>query len=104
MSEDFALPCKDISSMAEQILIRKASGYEYSEVTDEYCPDKDGALALIKRKVSSKYVPPDISALKALITLKGGGEFSHMSDEELEKEKRRLLEALAYEKEEKSHE
>ena len=50
---------------------------------------------MIKRKVVSKNVPPDVSAAKLLYELEGGVEnLKDLSDEELEKEKQRLIELL----------
>ena len=50
---------------------------------------------MIKRKVVSKNVPPDVSAAKLLYEIEGGGtNLKDLSDEELEKEKQRLLEIL----------
>ncbi len=48
----------------------------------------------MRRKVTGKYVPPDVSALKAYIELAGEDDILTMSDEELEKEKLRLLKEL----------
>ena len=50
---------------------------------------------MIKRKVVSKNVPPDVSAAKLLYELEGGAEnLKDLSDEELEREKQRLIELL----------
>ena len=81
----------------EEALIKKALGYDTEEVVEEYA-EGDGEIKLTKRKVTKKNVPPDITALKIL--LEGSGEVksvAEMSDEELEKERARLLELLAKE-------
>lgn len=53
---------------------------------------------MIKRKVVSKNVPPDVSAAKLLIAIKGTrDDYSLFSDEELENEKQRLLKILSEE-------
>ena len=50
---------------------------------------------MIKRKVVSKNVPPDVSAAKLLYEMEGGvGNLKDLTDEELEMEKQRLLELL----------
>ena len=50
---------------------------------------------MIKRKVVSKNVPPDVSAAKLLYEIEGGAtNLKDLTDEELEKEKQRLLEIL----------
>ncbi len=50
---------------------------------------------MIKRKVVSKSVPPDVSAVKLLIGLREADDnLKNLSDEELEAEKQRLLKIL----------
>ena len=49
---------------------RKALGYETSESVDEYGLI-DGQLALIKRRVTVKDVPPDVAAVKFLMEMYG---------------------------------
>lgn len=63
-------------------LEKRALGYTVSETTAEY----DGEGNEIKNRVTTKEVPPDLSAIKMLLDL--GGE------EELEAERRRLLAEL----------
>ncbi len=76
-------------------LIKKAIGFFAEDVTEEYNGDGE-EIKLIKKKVTKKYVPPDISAIKLLI---GDVEKSveSMTDEELEEERQRLCEALKIE-------
>ena len=72
-------------------LYKKAVGYTAVEKTLEYSPVGD----LVKKKVSSKHYPPDITALKAYLDLIGeGNDLESMTDEALEKEKERLLKEL----------
>ena len=72
-------------------LYKKAVGYTAVEKTLEYSPEGD----LVKKKVSSKHYPPDITALKAYLDLIGeGATLENMTDEALEKEKERLLKEL----------
>ena len=83
--------------MDEEILktlLKRAKGYKYSEVQEEYAVRDDGELALVKRKVLEKYCPPDSAALKAYIELNPDRGLEEMSDEELERERLRLLEEL----------
>lgn len=75
-------------------LLKKACGYTYEEVTKEYGIDDEGNTKLIKQKVVEKYVPPDVSALKAYVEL-SKNELFEMTDEELKQEKIRLLNELA---------
>ncbi len=75
----------------EEALIRKAIGYDVQEITEEYSLENE----LVKRKVTTKHMPPDMSALKTLIELKGEeGDLSKMSDEELAQLKIKLLSQL----------
>lgn len=50
---------------------------------------EDGELKLIKKKVTKREIPPDIKAVKLLLEERG-----EATDEELEEEKRRLLNML----------
>ena len=72
-------------------LYKKAVGYTATEKTTEYSPEGE----VVKRKVTSKHYPPDISALKAYLELISNEEdYESMTDEELEREKQRLLKEL----------
>ncbi|MBR2871757.1 MAG: hypothetical protein IKB98_10385 [Clostridia bacterium] len=74
-------------------LAKKALGYDATEVVEEYVLSEQGEVQLTKRKVTTKSVPPDVSALKVLME---GHEkdISEWTDEQLEKEKQRLLKML----------
>ena len=72
-------------------LYKKAVGYTVTEKTMEYSPDGE----VVKKKVTSKHFPPDIAALKAYLELISSEEdYESMTDEELEREKERLLKEL----------
>ncbi len=73
-------------------LEKKAKGFSADEITEEYVVNEDGNLVLSKRKVMTKYFPPDTGAIKSVLDM---DELSSLSDEELEKEKQRLLMELA---------
>lgn len=80
-------------------LYKKALGYTSEEVVEEYI-NQDENLVLSKRKVTSKQVPPDISAVKTLIELIDVKEdLSNMTDEELLIERDKLLKILKDSKE-----
>lgn len=68
-------------------LRRKAFGYTYDERTAEF--DAEGNET--KNKITTKEVPPDLSAIKLLLELRGEEE---PSEEELEAEKARIIELL----------
>lgn len=74
-------------------LLKVALGYQVAEVTEEYA-EEDGELKLVKRKKTKKDVPPDLKAVQLLLSENDTGEYGKWSDEELEKEKERLLEVL----------
>ena len=69
---------------------RVALGFRIEEVTEEYGVE-DGELKLVKRKETRKDVPPDLKAVKILIE---DTDYSALSDDELEREKIRLLKRL----------
>lgn len=88
--------------MDEEILsglLKRAKGYSYKEVQEEYAVKEDGEIALTKRKITEKYCPPDGAALKTYMELNGERGISDLSDEELERERRRLLYQLKSEEE-----
>ena len=78
----------------EQALIKKALGYDATEVVEEYSTDEQGEVKLVKKKVTTKNVPPDITAIKILIEDNASKSVLELSDQELESEKQRLLKLL----------
>ena len=80
------------NSDLKKALIKRAMGFDAKEVIEEYVGGDDG-VKLTKKKVTYKFVPPDVTALKLLID---GEEkdVTILSDEELLIEKQRLLESL----------
>ncbi len=75
-------------------LLKKATGYTYDEVTEEYAVDESGMAVLTKKKVTTKYNPPDSGALKTYLDLVGNQSFEDMTDQQLQEEKDRLLQEL----------
>lgn len=78
-------------------LLKKAAGYSHDEVQEEYSVTPEGEMVLVKRKVTSKYYPPDGGALKTYLELASDNGAEDMDDAALEEEKRRLLKELAAE-------
>ncbi len=76
----------------EEALMKVALGYQLAEVTEEYS-EVNGELKLTKRKKTKKDVPPDLKAVQLLLG-GDGEEYATLSDEELEREKERLLKTL----------
>lgn len=77
-----------------KILLKLASGYSYTETVEEFTLDKEtNQMILVKRKVSTHQMPPDMSALKLLSS---GEEYdlSTLTDEELIALKQKFLEEL----------
>ncbi len=70
-------------------LYKKAVGYQADEEIVEY----SGEGEILKRKITTKHYPPDISALKAYVEL-AENRLEHLSEAELEKEKQRLIKLL----------
>ena len=80
----------------ESALLKKALGYDHDEVVEEYALD-EGEEKLVKKKVTKKHFSPDVSAVKILLERyyqTYQEKISLMSDEELEKEEKRLLKLL----------
>lgn len=77
-------------------IMKVALGCSVEEVTEEYGVS-DGQLTLVKRRETRKDIPPDLKAVRLLME---GQDFSAMSDEELEKERKRLIARLKEEQDE----
>lgn len=71
-------------------VFKRACGYSAKETVEEYAV-VDGSLELVKRKITTKDVPPDMTAAK--MVMESGG-MSELTDEQLEAEKNRLLKEL----------
>lgn len=75
----------------KEALMNKALGYTTQEVTEEYGYTGD-EFVLQKRKTSTKSYPPDLTALQMLLGKEvENREFDGLTDEDLEKEKEKLL-------------
>lgn len=83
----------DLQSDFKKALVKKALGYDVTETVEEYSGGEDG-VKLVKKKVTKKNVPPDITAIKMLLE-EGDTPVSQMSDQQLEEEKQRLLKLLS---------
>ncbi len=85
-------------------LLKKALGYESDEIVEEYTTDENGQAVLSKRKITKKFNPPDINALRFLLEQLSlsDDEISHMTDSQLIQEKERLLQLLKEKEKEKN--
>ncbi len=79
-------------------LMKKATGYDFDEVTEEFCfDDETGEMKKCKQKVNKKHSPPDVSAVRAYFELFKEdikSKYDSMTEEELLQEKQRLLNEL----------
>ena len=80
----------------DEALLKVAVGYSVEEVTEEYA-EVDGEMKLMKRKETKKDIPPDLKAVQLLLA-DVDTDFSKMSDEDLERERDRLLAELEMKK------
>ncbi|MDE7190948.1 MAG: hypothetical protein K2O35_00515 [Clostridia bacterium] len=75
----------------ENAILRKAVGYDVQEVVEEYTGENE----LLKRKVTNKHIPPDMTAIKTVLEIKGQeNDLAKMSDAELKQLKTKLLRQL----------
>lgn len=81
------------SKKIKKALFKKALGYDSTEVIEEYSSGEEGEIKLQKKKITKKEVPPDMTALKILLE-EDFNDIDKMTDEELERERKRLLEML----------
>ena len=70
-------------------LRKKAVGYTSNETVEEYALC-EGEMTLVKRKVKYTDVPPDISAVRLMLEI-GSVNETEMTEEEIKKEKQRLI-------------
>ena len=71
-------------------LAKCAVGLSASEVVEEFA-EVDGEFKLVKKKVTRREIPPDIKAVKMLMERQA---VAPLSDEELEREREKLLKML----------
>lgn len=86
-----------ISKELDNALYKKAVGYETNEVVEEYVCDEEGDFKLSKKKVTKKFISPDLQSVKVLLDKLNStkeNKFKQLSDEDLLWEKKKLLEQL----------
>lgn len=75
-------------------LYKKGVGYIAEEVVEEYASEEKGG-ELLKRKITKKSVPPDVSALKTYLEYtRATNDYDNMSDVQIQHEKIRLIKLL----------
>jgi hypothetical protein len=80
----------DGDESVKQALKKCAVGFDTSEVVEEFTVD-NGNLVLVKKKVTRRDIPPDIKAVKMLLDEAPAVE---LSDEQLEAERKNLMQRL----------
>lgn len=88
---------EDLALSALKNLIEGATTVEEIE---EYIIDDNKRLTLKGTKKVIKKLPPDLSAIKTVLSMDGVEDLNTLSDEELEKEKQKLLKQLLSEQKE----
>ena len=58
--------CDNKKTEIEKSLFKRAMGYTVDEIVEEYAT-VDDELKLVKKKITKKHVPPDISAARELL-------------------------------------
>lgn len=76
----------------DEAILKVALGCTVEEITEEYA-EVDGDMRLVKMRKTEKNIPPDLKAVQLLLQGEDR-DVSTLSDEELEKEKIRLIEEL----------
>ena len=76
------------NNLLRQARIKKATGYDTDEVITEYV-FTDDEERIVKKKVTTKSIPPDITAIKMLLSTTE--DYNDLSDEQLVAERDRLI-------------
>lgn len=85
---------KSYKEEINKALIKKAKGYKSQEVVEEFVVEENDTK-LVKRKVTTKDVPPDISAAKVVLeTVLKNTTLAELSDEEIDKEIKKISKLL----------
>ena len=88
---------KNLSKELMRALEICVKGLTSKEVTTEYIMDDEtGKMKAVKQKINEKTIPPNIDLLKLLYTSSNqqADDYEKMTDEELEREKIRLINEL----------
>lgn len=78
-------------------LTKKALGYEVQEIIEEYSVDENNNERLMKKKVTTKSVPPDITAVKVILELENlnnNQSFKDLTDEELDEKINQIIKQI----------
>lgn len=86
---------EDVSKL-DDALFNRAIGFSKNDVVEEYSIEGD-KLTLIRRKLNSKYYPPELKAIEMLMEKQNLNDeeiYKGYELEELEKEREKLLKML----------
>lgn len=86
---------KDFDKL-DDALFNRAIGFSKDEITEEYSMIED-KLTLVKKKLNSKYYPPELKAIELLMdkyNLNNNNPYDGFSLEELQNEKEKLVNML----------
>ncbi|MBR5250407.1 MAG: hypothetical protein IKV38_00095 [Clostridia bacterium] len=88
---------KDVMDSISKMLYKKALGYKVKENVEEFIVEEGyDKPRLVKRKVTTKHIAPDISAAKTLLAMQVPSDnIDLLTDGQLEEEKSRLLKLLS---------
>ena len=94
---------KQVKSHIKKILKKLANGYDYFEEIEEYVKSvDDNEMILSKKKITKRYVPPDMLAIKMLLEIDGESfRLSDMTDQELLDLKNSLIKKIQGEQNDK---
>lgn len=83
---------KSSLEIIKESLLKKAKGYYADEIIEEYSLE-NGKEVLVKKKVTKKHVPPDLTASKLLLDYFNEKDdiYDNLSDEELDEEAKKLI-------------
>ena len=93
MKEKQTKSADTVNENLKSALLKKARGYSVTETVEEYVGGDEGEIKLLKKKVTKKKVPPDVTALKMLLD-ETKISVNDYTDEQLEIERQRLLKEL----------
>lgn len=91
---------KTAKKLLKEILVKLANGFTYTETVEEYAPEKSSddraPMVLVKKKIATHYVPPDMLAIKMLMEndKEKVDSLSNMTDEELVALKNKLIKEI----------
>ena len=86
---------KDLEKL-DDALFNRAIGFTKDEITEEYSMVED-KLTLVKKKMNSKYYPPELKAIELLMekyNLNNDDMYNEFNLQQLEQEREKLMQML----------